>query len=191
MRNGHEVDLDQREDVSCLQNIITDDEYFYVLANKKEKRLGYYLFKVNIMDPDEESEYLINWTNKLDIGDCDLFMLGASGKDGKSIVVSYKSIGINTYNVFVIDLETSLIKYWNETFHLWESPVKGFLLSTNDFMILSKDGMNLLALGYKESRVVKDKEGQKRMIHSLGSCNYLKIETTNHLLFAFQFYNSR
>ena len=68
---------------------------------------------------------------------------------------------------------------------MWESPAKGFLLSTNDFMILSKDGMNLLALGYKESRVVKDKDGQRRMIHSLGSCNYLKIESTNHLLFAF------
>ena len=112
-------------------------------------------------------------------------MLGASGQDNKSIVISYKSIGINTYNVFIIDLVDSYIKYWNESFHLWESPVKGFLLSTNDFMILAKDGMNLLALGYKESRVVKDKEGQKRMIHSLGSCNYLKIEPTNHLLFAF------
>lgn len=29
------------------------------------------------------------------------------------------------------------------------------------------------------------------MIHSLGSCNYLKIEDTNHLLFAFQFYDNR
>ncbi len=29
------------------------------------------------------------------------------------------------------------------------------------------------------------------MIHSLGSCNYLKIESTNHLLFAFQFYENR
>lgn len=191
MRNGNEIDLDDREEVSALQNIITDNEYFYVLANKKEKRLGYYLFKVNILNPEEESEYLINWTNKLDIGNCDLFLLGASGSDGKSIVISYKSIGINTYNVFIIDLDTSLIKYWNESFHLWESDVKGFLLSTNDFMILAKDGMNLLALGYKESRVVKDKAGDKRMIHSLGSCNYLKIESTNHLLFAFQFYSNR
>ena len=118
-------------------------------------------------------------------------MLNETEHEKASIVISYKSIGINTYNVFVIDLTTSLIKYWNETFQLWESPVKGFLLSTNDFMILSKDGMNLLALGLKESRVVKDKDGQRRMIHSLGSCNYLKIESTNHLLFAFQFYQNR
>lgn len=185
MRTSNEIDLDEQEEVSQLQNIITDNEYFYVLANKKEQRLGYYLFKLSIDNPEETPEYLINWTNKLDIGNCDLFMLEATEMDGKSIVISYKSIGINTYNVFVIDLKTSLIKYWNESFQLWESPVKGFLLSTNDFMILSKDGMNLLAIGHKESRIVTDKDGKKRMIHSLGSCNYLKIEDSNHLLFAF------
>lgn len=29
------------------------------------------------------------------------------------------------------------------------------------------------------------------MIHSLGKCDYLKIEPTNHLLFAMQFYDDR
>ena len=64
-------------------------------------------------------------------------------KDGnpiESIVVSYKSIGINTYNVFVICMKSKMIKYWHESYQLWESPVKGFLLTTNDFLILSKDG---------------------------------------------------
>lgn len=58
--------------------------------------------------------------------------------------------------MFVIDLETELIKYWHESYQLWESQVKGFLLTSNDFLILSKDGINLLALGEKASRVVKD-----------------------------------
>ena len=108
-----------------------------------------------------------------------------------SIVVSYKCIGINTFNVTVIDLKTKLIKYWHEGYQLWESPVKGFLLSTNDFMILSKDGINLLAISEKPGRKVKDMDGFDRWIHSLGSCNYLKIEKTNHLLFACQFYDER
>ena len=43
-------------------------------------------------------------------------MLNETEYEKPSIVISYKSIGINTYNVFVIDLTTSLIKYWNETF---------------------------------------------------------------------------
>jgi hypothetical protein len=38
---------------------------------------------------------------------------------------------------------------------------------------------------------VKDENGADRKIHSLGSCNYLKIEPTNHLLFACQDYGNR
>lgn len=106
-------------------------------------------------------------------------------------MVSYKCIGINTFNVFVFDLKTRLVKYWFEGYQLWESPVKGFLLSTNDYLILSKDGTNLIALGEKPSRVVRDNEKQERMLHSLGKCNYLKIEPDNHILFAFQFYDDR
>ena len=37
-------------------------------------------------------------------------------RGNNSIVISYKAIGINTYNVFVIDLKTKLIKYWHEGF---------------------------------------------------------------------------
>ena len=49
----------------------------------------------------------------------------------------------------------------------------------------------MIALGTKPDRCVKDKDGLKRLVHSVGSCNYLKIESTNHLLFACQFYDDR
>jgi hypothetical protein len=195
MKQGLEVDLDEREEISAIQNIIADEKHFYILANKKEGRLGYFLLRIDPSNPHDDADYLIKWSNKLDIGNCDLHFLIEKNKETgvmeKSIVVSYKSIGINTFNVFVIDLKTKLIKYWHESYQLWESVVKGFLLPTNDFLILSKDGINMLALGEKEGRVVKDNEGQKRFIHSLGSVNYLKIEPTNHLLFACQFYDNR
>jgi hypothetical protein len=59
-------------------------------------------------DPDKTSEYLIKWTNKLDIGNCDIHIMKekdkTSGELLSKIVVSFKSIGINTFNVFVIDL---------------------------------------------------------------------------------------
>ena len=101
-------------------------------------------------------------------------------------------IGINTFNVFCINLDGEyLIRYWYEGYQLWESPIKGFLLTSNDFMMLSKDGINLIALGNKEQKLVRDKDDQKRLMHSLGSCDYLKIEPTNHLLFACQFYSDR
>lgn len=102
-------------------------------------------------------------------------------------------IGFNTYNVFVIDLqhEDKLIKYWHESYALWESPVRGFLLTNNDFLMISKDGIQLLAIGRGDNRVIKDSDGQKRMIHSLGSLDYLKLERRNHIYFSCQFYNDR
>lgn len=100
-------------------------------------------------------------------------------------------IGINTFNVFVIDLETQLIRYWHESYQLWESPVLGFLLETNDFLILSKDGVNVISIGENDAREIRDSKGNSRILHSLGSCNYLKIEPTNHLYFACQFYDDR
>ena len=57
--------------------------------------------------------------------------------------------------------------------------------------MLSKDGINLIALGAKPNKLVLDKDKQKRLMHALGSCDYLKIEPTNHLLFACQYYEDR
>jgi hypothetical protein len=89
-----EIDLDDREHISSIQNILVGSSHFYVLANKSHARLGYYLFSVNIDEPDEESEYLISWNNKLDIGNCDMSMMPEinkeTGEKTYSIVVSYK-----------------------------------------------------------------------------------------------------
>lgn len=199
-----------------VESITVDDKHFYVLANKKgsdwnpgSKKLGFYLFQVpqaaprNTKDKKgnvvENVKCLISWNNKLDIGNCDMAIMSENltRPDGtqetrQSIVVSYKMIGINTFNVFCFDLhEGYLIKYWYEGYQLWESPIRGFLLQNNDFLMLSKDGINLIALGAKPNKLVLDKDNQKRLMHSLGSCDYLKVARTNHLLFACQYYEDR
>lgn len=56
--------------------------------------------------------------------------------------------------------------------------MRGFLLTNNDFMLLNKDGISFLSLGedmYKDGREVKDKDGLRRKVHSLGTCDFLKI----------------
>lgn len=58
-------------------------------------------------------------------------------------------------------------------------------------MIINKEGINIIGLGQKKVRKLTDNEGSTRMLHSLGSCNYLKVEPSNHLLFACQFYEKR
>ena len=60
----------------------------------------------------------------------------------------------------------------------------GFLLEkSKDFIHLSKEGMKVLSLGSHEKRHITDSEGTDRCIHSLESCNFLKVDPNNYLLF--------
>lgn len=74
---------------------------------------------------------------------------------------------------------------------MWESKAKGILLETNDFVTLSKEGINILSLGYHNGKVFVDKNGKNKFIHALGSCEYLKTEQTNFIYFSCQYYNDR
>ena len=77
VRTKEQVDIGTRENVGDIQNITVSakDDEFFVLANKRDDRLGYYLFRVKIADPGAEltkdadgnpaSDYLIRWENKL------------------------------------------------------------------------------------------------------------------------------
>ena len=64
IERGWELDIDEKEHVGDIQNIISDDLYFYVFANKKNGKLGYFLFRIKIKDPEAEYEYLIIWETK-------------------------------------------------------------------------------------------------------------------------------
>jgi len=112
-----EIDFNAKEMVSQIENVKATQNHFYVLANKKDSRLGYFLFQIDINRPHDKAVFFVNWSNKLDIGNCDIQIMKETMRDGsteENIVVSYKSIGINTYNVFVIDIKSKLIKYWHE-----------------------------------------------------------------------------
>jgi len=94
------------------------------------------------------------WNHKLDIGDVNMQILREKdNKDGfKELLIGYKTIYINTYNLVVMDLAGDEDKratlFRHESFQLWESSVFGFNLSVSkDFVSLSKTGMNILALG--------------------------------------------
>jgi len=114
-----EIDFDEREDIQDIECICSSDTHFFVICNRSCSKLGCYLFSIEIKNPHNQCTYYINWTNKLDLGNCDLNVMKQENKDGEMeefVVVSYKSIGINTFNVFVIDLKSKLIRFWSETY---------------------------------------------------------------------------
>ena len=124
----------------------------------------------------------------MDIGDANMFVLRNKKKGIKEVIISYKTIFINTYNITCLDTQDdgseSLI-FRHESFQLWESQISGILThKNNDFIKVNRDGIAIIALGAIEKRKLRDAEGAERMIHSLESMNYLKVDPGNFLLFA-------
>lgn len=60
------------------------------------------------------------------------------------------------------------------------------LESSKDFLSVNKDGINVVALGSIPHRPIVDSLGIERMLHSLESMNFLKIDDENHINFASQ-----
>ena len=112
-----------------------------MMANKRNGFLGYYLMEIDEMNPDTITPvFLINWRSKLDIGDAAMFFIKNTEREINHLVLSYKSIYINAYNVLVIDLKTRLIQFRYEKYHLWEAKIAGVLLKNYEYVMISQDG---------------------------------------------------
>ena len=106
-----EQDIDELFEIGGVKEIALDpeDNHFYFLANRRYGHLGFYLIRFDAKKP-KEFKFLTSWRNNLEIGDASIFVL--RGKDSKmdgsgyfkELVVSYKTIYINTYNIVLTDL---------------------------------------------------------------------------------------
>ena len=79
MRKKLEIDIDEQEGIDLLQQIIAVENEFYVMANKQWGQLGYFIFSFDIEDPTKPAKYLINWTNGLEIANCDMHYFNENG----------------------------------------------------------------------------------------------------------------
>lgn len=134
----------------------------------------------------DKPRYVLKWENKLEIGDASVqcFDKTTDTAHVDTLVVSYKSIHVNSYTVFVIDIDSGRLKFKHENYQLWESPVIGFLNTfSNDYVILNKEGTSFVPLGKQEKRAIDNPDGTERMVHSLPSCCYLEIDDSNFLSF--------
>lgn len=110
--------MDESEKVAQIESVACDSNYFYCVSNKRDEKLGLFLFMIDMNNPDKPAEYLLHWQNKLNIGNCDVAFMReevSNGEDNTYLIVSYKAIGINTFNVLCINLKTKLIEYWHES----------------------------------------------------------------------------
>lgn len=140
------------------------------------------------------------WPHKLDIDNVNMRIIrdvDADGNPFKELIIGYKTIYINTYNLVVQDmggpLEDRATLQRHECFQLWESEITGMCLQTKnkEFVTMSKSGINVIALGKVDKRQISDVNNQMKMIHSLDSFSFLKVDKINFINFKCQDYYNR
>lgn len=128
------------------------------MANKYRKKLGLFIIRIEEEHP-ENYDFLLKLKNKLDIGDANIEVHKCPIKNYKELIVSYKTIYMNTFNVTVLDItnpKAFKTVFRHESFQLWESPICGFLVdSTKDYIIVNSAGMSIIALGSEDKRAYK------------------------------------
>lgn len=179
---------EEKLEIEEVEDILWDDvdECWYVLVNKMEGKYGFFVFKYYLKDM-KNPTHLIKWVNKLNIGDCNM-AINDNNTGIRELVISYKVIYINTYNVMVLDLSPDLdqrIVFRHESSQVWESDSCGFFLSkSEDYIKISKNGLFMLSMGdKKDEKEVIDEKKMPWMSHSLESMDYLKVYPTNYMLF--------
>jgi len=115
------------------------------MCNKFNDKLGFFVFKIHETDP-TNCTYLVRWKNKLDISDSCMYVLRDENTGYKELIIGFKIIYINTYNLFCMDITVDnreSIIFRHESFQLWESPCTGILLNNvnRDFITMNKMGM--------------------------------------------------
>lgn len=117
------------------------------------------------------------------MADAQMFLLANTKSRTQQLVICFKSMHINTYNVMLLNLATKMIIFRHESQHLWEASVRSVLLKSEDLIILSHEGIRILNLGLRPKKVVKSQNNTEYMLHPLNSCSDLRLESTNHLKF--------
>ena len=154
-----EWDIGSEFGIGLVKQIIYYKNFFYVISNKVNRKIGYFLLKINEVNPVmDDSSYIVNWDMKHEIDDANINILEQN--EQTYLMVSQKTSKVETYNIIVINLNTKLIIYRYEIPHLWESPIKCLLLSTKEFLKISKDGLSMIKVfADSKKKILKNKQG--------------------------------
>ena len=183
-----EEDLDDLYSLGSLKECVfdEDDKTFYLIANSFKGLYGTFIFNLKSYDP---SNYRLIYANshRLEIDNVGLFIMRNKEKLTKELVVSYKSIYMNTHTTLLLDIaskHTMKLVFKFDCYQLWEQRISNLVIKgSKDFISVSNNGIFVLALGSMDKRAIKDRNGKEKMIHSLESYNYLKVADSNYLSF--------
>lgn len=117
MKTNKSIDLDEKYHVKAIKQVVYDyeDQVFYLMANRYKDKLGFFCVVFHEDNPDDY-HFLIKIKNKLDIADANIYVLRNMEKMYKELVLSYKTIYLNTYNITVLDISKPDEKNENAVF---------------------------------------------------------------------------
>ena len=178
-----EVDLDDTFNIGCIKSALYDnkDSSFYILCNKFEGEYGIFLILFSQENPNNH-QFLVKCKNRLEVGDANISILTNKEAGYRELVIGYKVIHVNIYCVEVLDINkkdksTHGTIFKHQSFQLWESDSMGFILHRNkDYIMLNNEGLSIISLGTEEKRDILDDQNNSKMIHSLESISFLKLE---------------
>lgn len=80
-----------------------DDKFYYIMSNKFHEKLGLFIIKIH-EDAPETCNFLIRWKNKLDMDDSFCYFLKDQETGLRELIVGFKLIYINTFNIINFDI---------------------------------------------------------------------------------------
>ena len=88
-----------------------------MITNKQKGLLGFFVLKLPSHNV-RQVTWLMRYLNKLDIGDTNIF-INYRSVNSRELVISFKTIYINTYNIYVLDIssdDSKTLLYRHESF---------------------------------------------------------------------------
>ena len=100
-----EIDIDETYDVFNIKEVEYEegDKAYYLVCNSYKDKLGFFVLKISEDNP-KAGKFLIKWYHSLDIGDPNIYILRNKENGLKELVVSFKIIYLNTYNIISLDI---------------------------------------------------------------------------------------
>lgn len=141
------IDFDSNFQIEDVRSIAYSEfnKKFYILFNKFEGLLGLYFVEIDDRINEETMpKFLIVKKTKLDIKDADIQLNFKTEEDQPIVVISFKTIFINTFDIIVVNIKTRKIQFRYEMNHIWEYNVQGLLTQKNDYIIASRKGIQVV-----------------------------------------------
>lgn len=105
LNSGLEVDIDAEYRLSMIKNIVydQDDKSFYICGNAYGENLGIYIVRIHENKP-YSFDYLVKQKTKLEVDNVDFFILRGKQHEFKELIISYKTMYVNTLSLVVMDI---------------------------------------------------------------------------------------